>query len=618
MPSERVPLIPLSCLFASNAYSAPKISPDGRMVSFLARHRGCLNIWCGPWRSNEYRPVTSYSERDISHYRWAPDSARLLYLRDEDGDENTHLHMVDAAGGHATDLTPFDKVRTRIIAVETDIPGEILVGLNRRDKRYFDVFRLDLAAGGLSEVFRNPGYSKVVADRALRVRCAVAQTGRGLDILVRDDAESPWRALHRVGGEDVKHTRPVAFTEDDRDLLVLSSAGTDSTRLLQFSVADGTCKTVFEDPAHDVGTVGLHPRTRKPDHVIVQRERNEMEVLDPALRPDTDRLRAESARGSVSLFSRSHDDRIWLVRTGSDNAPPCYAVYDRDARALAPLFSQAPDLAAYPLSSVRPFSFHARDGLLIRGYLTLPADLEPLHLPTVLAVHGGPWTRDDWDFHRLPQWLANRGYLCVAVNYRGSTGYGKRFTNAGDHEWGGRMQDDLTDAVRHVVDRGLADPARVAIFGNSYGGYAALAGAAFTPGLYRCAVAAAAPTNLITFIESVPAYWRYLRAELSQRIGDPESERDFLWSRSPLSRVEDIRVPLLIAQGANDPRVPLRESQQIVDALKRHDIPHEYLLFPDEGHGFSRPRNRMAFYAAAEKFLARHLGGRTEQEKAGS
>jgi dipeptidyl aminopeptidase/acylaminoacyl peptidase len=312
------------------------------------------------------------------------------------------------------------------------------------------------------------------------------------------------------------------------------------------------------------------------------------------------------------VLSRARADRTWIVGYNHADGPVRYYAFDRLTRRGRFLFENQPALSEYLLGEVEPFSFVSRDGLTVHGYLTYPVEVQREHLPAVLNVHGGPWVRDIWGLHPEAQWLANRGYLCVQVNYRGSTGYGKRFANAGDREWDGRMHDDLVDAVAYLVGRGLIDPERVAIYGGSYGGYAALVGATFTPDLFRCAVDIVGPSNLKTLIESIPPYWEPLIAEFHHRVGNPETEPEFMWSRSPLSRVDAIKIPLLIAQGANDPRVKQAESEQIVAALREKGIPHEYLLFPDEGHGFAKPENRLRFYAAAERFLATHLGGRHE------
>jgi dipeptidyl aminopeptidase/acylaminoacyl peptidase len=332
-------------------------------------------------------------------------------------------------------------------------------------------------------------------------------------------------------------------------------------------------------------------------------------VTDPSIQADIDALQTLS-HGDIALQNRDNADRTWLVGFVVDDGPVPYYAWDRDTRKATFLFDHQPELSKYTLARMEPFEYQSRDGLTIHGYLTFPPDEPRESLPTVLNVHGGPWARDSWGYNPEAQWFANRGYLCVQVNYRGSTGYGKDFVNAGDKQWGAAMHNDVIDAVDWVVNRGYADRPRIAIYGGSYGGYAALVGAAFTPDVFRCAVDIVGPSNLKTLIESIPPYWQPLVAQFHTRVGNPETEPDFLWSRSPLSRVDQIRIPLLIAQGANDPRVKQAESEQIVAALKERGIDYEYLLFEDEGHGFAKPENRLRFYAAAEAFLARHLGGR--------
>jgi dipeptidyl aminopeptidase/acylaminoacyl peptidase len=334
-------------------------------------------------------------------------------------------------------------------------------------------------------------------------------------------------------------------------------------------------------------------------------------VLDPAIAADLEAIRALHP-GDPVIEDADEADATWLISFTHDAGPVQYFAYDRVSRRGSFLFDLRPALSRYELAAMEPFSFTARDGLTIHGYATFPRGSGRSGLPMVLNVHGGPWARDTWGPGAEPQWLANRGYLCLQVNYRGSTGYGKAFLNAGDREWGGKMQDDLTDAVAYAVGEGWADPSRVAIYGGSYGGYAALAGAAFTPDLYRCAVDIVGPSSLKTLIETIPPYWIPMISQFHRRVGNPATDEQFLWSRSPLSRAGSIRIPLLIAQGAHDPRVKQAESEQIVGALERAGIEHEYLLFPDEGHGFAKPENRLRFYAAAEFFLARHLGGRAE------
>jgi dipeptidyl aminopeptidase/acylaminoacyl peptidase len=371
-------------------------------------------------------------------------------------------------------------------------------------------------------------------------------------------------------------------------------------------------EVLVEDPRYDVSGVVVHPDTHAVQAAAVQRARTEWFVLDEAVREDFEALE-NLGRGDFSVTSRDRADENWLVAVDSDDGGASYHAYDRRAKRGEHLFDARPELADYALAKMEPVSFTSRDGLEVEGYLTLPPGVAPENLAMVLNVHGGPWARDGWGYDPEAQWFANRGYACLQVNFRGSTGYGKEFLNAGNREWGGRMHDDLVDAVGWAVERGVADPERVAIYGGSYGGYAALVGATFTPDLFRCAVDIVGPSNIITLIESVPPYWKPLIATFTERVGDPETEPEFLKSRSPLFFVDRIRIPLLIAQGANDPRVKQAESEQIVSAMKERGVDHEYLLFEDEGHGFARPENRLKFYSAAEEFLAKHLGGRVEE-----
>jgi len=385
-----------------------------------------------------------------------------------------------------------------------------------------------------------------------------------------------------------------------------------AARLVALDLATGDTDILVEDARYDVADVMVHPDTHEAQAAAVERARAEWTVLDDSIRDDFEAIRG-LARGDFGVASRDRADENWIVGFTADDGGASYYAYDREKKSGEHLFDARPSLAEYTLARMEPISFTTRDGLTMEGYLTLPPDENRENLPMVLDVHGGPWARDGWGYDPEAQWFANRGYACLQVNYRGSTGYGKEFLNAGNKEWGAKMHDDLVDAVRWAVDEGVADPEHVAIFGGSYGGYAALAGATFTPDLFRCAVDIVGPSNLITLINSIPPYWEPLKAIFTERVGDPETEEEFLKSRSPLFSVDRIGIPMLIAQGANDPRVKQAESEQIVAAMKEKDIAHEYLLFEDEGHGFARPENRLKFYAAAEKFLAQHLGGRVEE-----
>jgi dipeptidyl aminopeptidase/acylaminoacyl peptidase len=611
-----VPLVPRQVLFGNPERVSPRISPDGRRLAWIAPDEGVLNVWVNQVGAplEDARAVTADRDRGIRSYLWAHDNRRLLYEQDTGGDEDWHLFDVDLETGAIRDLTPFEGVQARVEETDKHFPDTVLVGLNRDNPQLHDVYRLDLPSGELEKIAENPGFIGFLADAELQVRAGLAPLpDGGMVLMVRDTADGEWRPLLQYGQDDALTTSPLAFTADGEGMWMVSSVGANAGRLVKLDIASGKTTVVAEDPQYDVGGVRLHPDTREPQAVVFLKERATYQVLDPGIAGDLDVLFALEP-GDLSLTGHDDTDRTWLAAYTNDDGPVRYYAYDRDSKQATFLFEHQPALSEYQLAKMEPFSFSARDGLTIHGYLTFPPGETRKGLPAVLNVHGGPWARDTWGFDAEAQWLANRGYLCVQVNFRGSTGYGKDFVNAGDREWGAKMHDDLLDAVAWVVDQGYADAARVGIYGGSYGGYAALTGAAFTPDAFACAVDIVGPSSLKTLIESIPPYWAPMVAQFHTRVGNPETEEDFLWGRSPLSKAGDIRIPLLIAQGANDPRVTQKESEQIVEALRENGIDHEYMLFPDEGHGFAKPENRLKFYAAAEQFLARHLGGRFEPD----
>jgi dipeptidyl aminopeptidase/acylaminoacyl peptidase len=604
-------LIPRSVLFGNPEKASAQLSPDGTRLAFLAPLDGVLNVWVGPATGDRFEPVTRDTDRGVRVYTWAHDNRHLLYLQDQGGDENWRLYRVRPGESGADDLTPFDGVQVQLLAHEKQRPHELLIAMNRDDERLHDVYHLELHTGALGQVAKNPGdVSSWLADMDLEVRAALASTPDGGTVLrLRGEAGGAWRPLVTWEPQDALSSGPVAFTRDAGRLYLLDSRGANAAALVRLDLASGERTVLAADPRFDVSGVVLHPDTREVQLVGFTRARHEWTVLDPSVEPDVQAIRRLSP-GDFQIVDRTHADDTWIIAFTRDTESASYWRYDRAARTGRLLFHSRPDLARYTLAEMRPVSFAARDGLPLEGYLTVPPGIPPRGLPLVLLVHGGPWHRDEWGYDPEAQWLANRGYACLQVNFRGSTGYGKEFLNAGNREWGGKMHHDLVDAVGWAVDQGVADRNRLAIYGGSYGGYAALVGATFTPDLFRCAVAIVGPSNLITFIETIPPYWSTFLAMLHERVGNPHTEAEFLRSRSPLTYVDRIRIPMLIAQGANDPRVKRSESEQIVAAMKAKGIPHEYLVFEDEGHGFAKPENRLRFYAAAERFLARHLGGR--------
>ncbi len=620
--TPNVPLIPREVLFGNPQRVAPRLSPDGERLAYLAPREGVLNVWVGPVGSpaggDDFGPVTEDKKRGIRTYFWAEDGRHIVYLQDEGGDENWRVHAVDPSTQEDRDLTPFEGVQAQLVDKSRRFPDTLLVALNRENPELHDVYRLTLSTGDLDLVAKNPGnIVGWVADAEFRVRGAMAATPEGgFDLLLRDEGgageQADWHRYLGWGKEDALSSGPVGFTEDGGRMYLLDSRGANAARLVLLDLGSGETEVLVEDPRYDVGQVLTHPETHEAQAAAVERARTEWVVLDDAIREDFEAIRGLN-RGDFAIASRDRADESWLVAFTADDGGASYFAYDRGEKRGEHLFDARPDLADYTLARMEPISFTSRDGLTVEGYLTLPPGGSSGPLPMVLNVHGGPWARDGWGYDPEAQWLANRGYACLQVNYRGSTGYGKEFLNAGNKEWAARMHDDLVDAVGWAVEEGVADPERVAIYGGSYGGYAALVGATFTPDLFRCAVDIVGPSSLITLIESIPPYWKPLVATFHERVGNPETEEDFLKSRSPLFFVDRIRIPMLVAQGANDPRVKQAEAEQIVAAMKEKGIDHEYLLFEDEGHGFARPENRLVFYAAAERFLARHLGGRAEQ-----
>jgi dipeptidyl aminopeptidase/acylaminoacyl peptidase len=605
---RQLELIPRDVLFGNPERTAPRISPDGSMVAYLAPHDGILAVWVQSTGGSDARVVASDPKRPISNAFWAPDGSRVLYLQDTGGDENYHLFGVSSSGGDVVDLTPFPGARATVCAIEYDRPDAILVTLNERDKRLFDVHRLDIASGKLTFDTENPGnVSSWTADADLAVRAAIVANGdASYAIIVRDTLDSPWRTLITTSADDGM-PNPVAFTGDGTGLYVITALGANAARLMRYDLAAGTAAVVIEDPDYDVADVAVSAQTNDVIAVAISRDRLEWHIADEDYRADFAALRAANP-GDFRITSSDRADTAWIAGFEQDDASPSFWAYDRRTKTATKLFDTRPALATYQLASMLPVRYAARDGLTIHGYLTLPRDAaQPA--PMVLFVHGGPWARDTWGFRSYPQWLANRGYAVLQVNFRGSTGYGKTFLNAGDLQWAGTMHTDLLDAKRWAVERGYADPARVAIMGGSYGGYATLAALTLAPDAFAAGIDIVGPSNLNTLLASIPAYWATLRAEFTRRMGEDPT---FLYEQSPLFKADRIRVPLLIGQGANDPRVNIRESDQIVAAMRQNGLPVTYVVFEDEGHGFARPDNNNRFNAAVEAFLATHLGGRAE------
>lgn len=629
--AEPPPLIPRDVFFGEAEKESPRISPDGTRLAYLGKSPdGVVNIWARTLGADDDTMMTRQA-RSIPSFEWAPSGKQILFFQDKDGDENTRLYSMDVATGSIRDLTPFPEVRAQELITNPERPREALVGLNRRDPHVFDIHRVELKTGAVKLDTQNPGdVIAWTADRSLAIRAATAIDAKTGDtiIRVRDSAGAPWRDLVRwpfaEAGNDI-YQRVISFNRDGDSLLIQSPVGANTTRLAKLSIKTGKeGPTIATDTRCDIwntlwtvsliaqAAVVLDPKTGEPQAVGFEYIQPEWKVLDPAVKDDFNNLYA-AHRGVPFLVSRDAADRVWIVGYIVDNGATPYFVYDRSTKKASYLFTNHPALDDYKLPESQPLVLHARDGLELVSYLTLPPDVESHDLPLVLLVHGGPWWRDSWGYDPEVQWLADRGYAVLQVNYRGSSGFGKIHLNAGNGQFGpGAMQDDLTDAVAWAISDGTADPNRVAIAGSSYGGYAALTGLTYTPEIYACGVDIVGPTDMRTVIESFPAYSAPRRKRWILRVGNV-LEDDALNQRiSPLYHLDRIEVPLLIGQGANDPRVKIAQSDAIVKEMRARNLPVTYIVYPDEGHGFARPENAQDFHGRMEEFLAKRLWGRAE------
>lgn len=612
-------LIPRKILFGNAEKESPAVSPDGKMLAYLAPDKnGVMNVWVRTLGQNDDHVVTS-EKRDFFNYEWQQDNEHILYTQDNNGDENFHVYQTDIKGTNTRDLTSFSGVQARNVAAHfTDpaFPDEILVALNIRNRQLHDVYRVNLKSGAMQLDTENPGdVAGWNADNHFQVRVAqVFLPDGGNEIRLRDNRNSPWRSFQKWGPDET-FGGVAAFSPNDERVLMISSVNANAARLLDIEIKSGETKVIAEDKQYDVSGVLTNPRTHNLEAVQFLRARVEWQVTDPAVKSDFDVLN-KVHDGDISIESRSLDDKTWVVSYTVADGPIYYYLYDRASKKSQLLFTHRPKLEQFQLSKMEPISFKARDGMTIYGYLTLPTGVEPKNLPLILDVHGGPWGRDVWGWNREVQWLANRGYAVLQINFRGSTGYGKDYLNAGNREWAGKMQTDLLDGKSWAIQQGYADRKRVCIFGGSYGGYATLVGVSFTPDEFTCGVDLFGPSNLVTLIQSIPPYWVPLKSVFNRRLGNVDTEPEFLRSKSPLFKADQIKVPLLIVQGANDVRVKQAESDQIVAAVRKNGREVQYLVFPNEGHGFITPANNLKFYAAAEPFLAKYLGGRSEPPSA--
>ncbi|HLS90533.1 MAG TPA: S9 family peptidase [Limnochordia bacterium] len=616
---EDVPLIPRDVLFSDPDRTSVQISPDGRWISFLAPRNGVLNVWVAPADAPDAAaPATDARDRGIAGYSWTYLDSHLIYVQDTAGDENWRLYRLDVTTGESVLLTPESGVNAQIVAISPKHPQEIVVGLNDRLPEWHDLYRVDLRTGERALLHENEGMMRYLLDDDYNVRFAETMTPDG-GTLVLARTEEGWEPFMQISMEDALTTAVLDLDPSGTKLYAIDSRDRNTAALVILDLETGEKTVVYEDPKADVSHALIHPTQKTIQAAASTYEKTVWQVLDPEIEADFQYLKTV-ADGELAGFSRTLDDSVWIVAYVVDDGPVRYYRYDRKKRRAEFLFTNRSALEEYTLAKMHPVIIPSRDGLELVSYLTLPPwvktdGLRPERpLPLVLEVHGGPWSRDTWGYNTLHQWLANRGYAVLSVNFRGSVGFGKQFLNAGIREWGGKMHDDLIDAVQWAIAQGIADPDKICISGGSYGGYAALVGLTMTPDVFACGVSIVGPSNLVTLLESIPPYWTPQIEFFATRVGDhrtPEG-REFLLERSPITYVDQIKKPLLIGQGANDPRVKQSESDQIVAAMQEAGIPVTYVLYPDEGHGFARPQNRLSFYAIQEAFFHQHLGGRLE------
>jgi len=618
-PAEAAGLIPRDVIFGNPDRTLARISPDGSWVSWLAPKDGVMNVWVAPaGEPTDARVITNDSYRGIRTYSWAPNSAYVYYVQDDGGDENFHVYSANIETGDVVDLTPIKEgARATIQAVSSERPDQIVVGINERDPQIFDLYLVDVTTGERELLKENPGYAGWLIDNDLEPRFGFMPTPDGGGNVVDFEGE----VFAVIPPEDFLTTNAIGFNEANDAVYMLDSRGRDKAALTVVSIDTGESALLAENDNADVSGVLRDNLTHQPLAYNVNYLTSAWYALDDDTAADLEALN-DALDGSLSIVATTDDMSKWIVHEDPTVRSGTYYIYDSEAGTVTKMLEQRPALADYTLAPMQAVEIPARDGLALVSYLTLPAgsdadgDGRPdAALPMVLAVHGGPWARDAYGYNAWHQWLANRGYAVLSVNYRGSTGFGKAFTRAAIHEFAGKMHDDLIDGVQWAVDEGIADPERVAIAGGSYGGYATLIGVSFTPDTFACGVDIVGPSSLVTLIESFPEYWKpILQGTWYTYVGDPEdpAARKDMLARSAISRVDDIKVPLLVGQGQNDPRVTKLESDQLVEAMSANELPVTYVNFPDEGHGFARPENRLAFYSVMEGFLEGCLGGNSE------
>lgn len=609
--SEEIPLIPLRDFFRNPEKAGYSLSPEGEYFAFLAPWENRLNIFIQKFSETEAKRITSVTDRDLVGYFWASNE-RIVYARDQAGEENFHLFAVNIDGSNPVDLTPFEGVRAGVIDDLRDNDQDMIISLNKRDPRFYDAYRINIETGELKLIGENPGnIIGWLTDHEGLLRLAITSDGVNTSILYRDNESQSFQTILTT---DFKETlTPVSFTYDNQCLYAFSNLGRDKAALVVFDPkTQKELELIYENSDVDVSGLLISDKRKKLIAVTYLTDKLRYHFFDEEVESIFQDLTKKIPGYELALSSVNRDENRFIIRTYSDKSLGSYFLYDVETSNLQKIADISPWIDEKYMADMEPISYNSQDGLTIHGYLTLPKGVEPKNLPVVINPHGGPWYRDSWGYNAEVQFLANRGYAVLQMNFRGSTGYGRTFWEAGFKQWGRKMQDDITDGVQWLIDQGIADLKRIGIYGGSYGGYATLAGITLTPDLYAAAVDYVGISNIFTFLEAIPPYWEPLRQQFYEMIGDPSKDKELLESVSPLFLVNQIKTPLFIAQGANDPRVKKSESDQIVAALEKRGIKVQYMVKENEGHGFANEENRFDFYRAMEEFLSEHLGGKVE------
>jgi len=623
------PIIDRELLFDAPEIAGGQLSPDGKFISFIKPYKGTQNIWIKKLNEDftAAKPITADTVRPIRSYFWTRDGKYILYSQDKGGDENFNIYAVNpleapVAGSDIPvnrDLTNLKGVRVFIYSLPLTDPDAIYIGLNDRDKAWHDLYKMKISTGERTLVRQNSATDRItgwVFDWNDQLRLASRANSDGSnDILRVDDKE-----LVKIYTTSVfEEANPIAFSKDNKRVYMTTNKGDnlDLSQLILFDPETMKEEIVESDPLKkvDIGNVFISEKTKELISTSYEDERTQIYWKDKSFEEDYNLIKKELPNTDIYYSSSTTDENYWLISASADVDPGSTYLFDRTTKKLTFQYRPRPNIPVKDLAEMKAIRYKSSDGLEIPAYLTLPKGLEAKNLPVIVFPHGGPWGRDGWGYNSYAQFLANRGYAVLSPNFRSSTGYGKKFLNAGNNQWGEKMQDDLTWGVKYLISQGIANPAKIGIMGGSYGGYATLAGVAFTPDVYACGVSIVGPSNLITLLNSIPPYWEAGRKIFHVRMGDPTTPQGKaqLERQSPLNSANKIKAALLVVQGANDPRVNKAESDQIVIALRDRGFPVEYIVAPDEGHGFARPVNNMAMLASSEKFLAKHLGGRYQE-----